>query len=357
MTDYKTQRLSIARQQRGLSLVELMVAIVVGSLLLLGVMEIFLGSKQTYRTIDNLSRMQENSRFSIDLLSHDIRIGGFAGCAGIASVSPNMIASNPPSGPGLTGGRAVAGYDGTSGAIDIDGDGSTGGANDITVRANTDVLVMSSAGSCSAQLASDMTSRTANISVTAAQDCKWKTNELLMITDCEAMDIFRASDVVSGSPISIVHAISDADSNIVNSDVRLTKAYEKNAVVFSYTDATYFIRDNNGEPTLYQTVNGQTDPLISGVENMQIRYGIDNNGDNSTDIYQTATAIGGPNSNNWASVISVEVNLLLRTMGQQGNTLTSEAQTYQYNGATVTATDNRIRRVVSKIITLRNQTL
>ena len=52
--------------QRGFSLVELMVTIVIALLLLVGVSRVFLTSKQSYRVQESTSRMQENIRIASD---------------------------------------------------------------------------------------------------------------------------------------------------------------------------------------------------------------------------------------------------------------------------------------------------
>ena len=59
----KTQR------QSGLTLVEIMVALVVGAVLLTGVAQIYAGSKATYRLQDSLARLQENGRFALSFLT------------------------------------------------------------------------------------------------------------------------------------------------------------------------------------------------------------------------------------------------------------------------------------------------
>lgn len=55
-------------KQRGLTLMEVMVAITISLILLAGVMQIFLGSRQTYRMQDGLARLQENGRFAMDFI-------------------------------------------------------------------------------------------------------------------------------------------------------------------------------------------------------------------------------------------------------------------------------------------------
>lgn len=67
------------RVASGFSLVELMVAIVVGTLMLGGVIQLYLSSKQTYNAQDQLARMQENGRFAMELITRDLRRAGYWG--------------------------------------------------------------------------------------------------------------------------------------------------------------------------------------------------------------------------------------------------------------------------------------
>jgi len=65
------------RRQHGLTLVELMIAMVLGLVLVAGAIQLLVSNKQSYRLQDSLSRLQENGRFAIQLLSDDIRMSGF----------------------------------------------------------------------------------------------------------------------------------------------------------------------------------------------------------------------------------------------------------------------------------------
>lgn len=64
------------QRQHGFSMVELLVALVLSTILLGGIIQLFIGSKQTYRFHDALSRLQENGRFALEIMSHDIRLAG-----------------------------------------------------------------------------------------------------------------------------------------------------------------------------------------------------------------------------------------------------------------------------------------
>jgi type IV pilus assembly protein PilW len=63
----------LLNKQRGVSLVEMMVAITIGLILLAGVLSIFFSSKVTYFSNEKMARLQENGRVALNLISHDVR--------------------------------------------------------------------------------------------------------------------------------------------------------------------------------------------------------------------------------------------------------------------------------------------
>ena len=66
--------------QAGMTLIEIMIAMLIGAFLIGGVLQIFINTKQTNRMVENLSRVQENGRLALDLLGRDIRMTSFWGC-------------------------------------------------------------------------------------------------------------------------------------------------------------------------------------------------------------------------------------------------------------------------------------
>lgn len=66
-------------RQRGVSLIELMVAVVVGLLLLGGLIQVYLSNKQSYNAQEQLARMQESGRFAMDMITRDLRRSGYWG--------------------------------------------------------------------------------------------------------------------------------------------------------------------------------------------------------------------------------------------------------------------------------------
>lgn len=76
-------------QQYGLSLIELMVSIVISSLLVLGVTEIFHRSFLADRDNTELTYMQESGRLALEIIGQDARRAGFQGC--VPSDNPNTV--------------------------------------------------------------------------------------------------------------------------------------------------------------------------------------------------------------------------------------------------------------------------
>lgn len=68
-------------REQGFTLVELMVALTIGLVLTIVVAQLFLGSRRTYATTDDVSRMQENIRYTYQLLTRTIHLAGYKSSA------------------------------------------------------------------------------------------------------------------------------------------------------------------------------------------------------------------------------------------------------------------------------------
>jgi type IV pilus assembly protein PilW len=91
----------------GVTLIELMVALAVGSLLMIGAVTVFLQSRQTFRALDAVSRLQENGRFALDRLEPDIRMAGYFGLTARSSSVQGRAAPTDPPGLGPNPGCGV----------------------------------------------------------------------------------------------------------------------------------------------------------------------------------------------------------------------------------------------------------
>ena len=86
--------LRIANKQQGMTLIEILIALVLGLFLLAGIFQIFLSSKQSYRMQENMSRMQENGRFAMEFISRDVRMADYRACYSDVSVGGEIFGFN-----------------------------------------------------------------------------------------------------------------------------------------------------------------------------------------------------------------------------------------------------------------------
>jgi type IV pilus assembly protein PilW len=68
-------------RQGGVSLIELMIALIIGLIIVGAVINAFLAMSQTYKVQDALSRSQESGRFALELVSQELRMAGFTDTA------------------------------------------------------------------------------------------------------------------------------------------------------------------------------------------------------------------------------------------------------------------------------------
>jgi type IV pilus assembly protein PilW len=89
MSAHRAERPKALCQQRGFSLVELMVALVLGLIVIGGVVNIFLTNQQASRSNEDLSRMQEGARLSFELMAREVRQVGGNTCG--AQIMANVL--------------------------------------------------------------------------------------------------------------------------------------------------------------------------------------------------------------------------------------------------------------------------
>ena len=340
--------------QQGLSLVEIMIAMVISVFLMAGIIQIFISSQKTYRIQEGLSRVQENGRFAMEFMARDIRKAGFQGCANLSRIAPNVIidpqSPNPNPAPAsldsLTGvSIAVTGTD----SIADDWSASACGVSDECI-AGTDAITINIGNQCGGGLTGNMATNNANIQIKNPNACGVSAYDILLISDCSSADIFIATNVsLSGSDKQTI-----AHANNQNTTVNLSKIYGPDAELFVFQNISFFIREGaSGQPSLWKLDNGKatsgSNPveLVEGIEDMQITYGEDIGGDGTPDYYVSEGDVVDMDR-----VVSVRVNLLARSITDN---LTSQPIPYDFNNATTTPTDNRLRKVFTSTYSLRNR--
>jgi len=341
---------NLSMTQQGLALVELMVAMVIGLMLIGGVIQIFASNKQGYMTHEALSRLQENGRYAMEILSRNVRMAGFTGCAALDTWDPKVIATDATSIPAeppmvdLDTSSALRGYEVSGGSWNpsyVGADALTApGTVSSPVVNGADVISVNRGADCVAYLGANMANRDDDITLNAGNSCNFQDGDVLIISDCTSTDIFRVSSW-DGTNNQIEH---DSTENSENG--RLSKAYGSGARVFKLSTYDYYIKLNaNSEPSLYVREDGVESELVEGVEDMTIVYGIDTSGDRAVDSYVAAASV-----TDWGEVASVRVELGLRSLNDN---IALNSTTYNFDGASVT--NRYLRRNMQTTIGIRNR--
>ena len=80
MTQKSSPRYWYPRSQLGVTLIELMIALVIGLLATGAMLKVYVDSSRLYRFNEGLARIQENGRFATEFIRRDARVAGFWGC-------------------------------------------------------------------------------------------------------------------------------------------------------------------------------------------------------------------------------------------------------------------------------------
>ncbi len=341
-----------AKKQLGMTLIEIMIALLIGAFLLGGILQIFIGSKQTNKMQEGLSRLQENGRFAMDFLSNNIRMAGFIGCSSQDDVPTNTL--NTPTGFLYDFSKAINGFESTSEsawtpALDATVTSPLGGSDVITLRkADSQGFTVTAHASSTANLTLDAATATTDnlksagfLTSAGANNCA-----LAVVSNCTAATIFQVS-AIAGNILSHNAGSGCTPDNSTND---LSDSYV-NGQVYAVNTVSYYVRTGSGgQPSLYRRVGlDDAEELVEGIEQMQILYGVETDAmpDGTPNYYVSADNVA-----DMSQIVSIRISLLAVT---QDDNLAAQPLPYTYNGVITTPTDRKIRRVFNTTIALRNR--
>lgn len=355
------------RISRGLSLVEMMIAITIGLIITAAVAQLFVTTRSAYTMEENMARVQENGRFAMQFLVQDIRMAGYAGCS-------SKLKTSTPSGGSCAQGTICSIAQPANAATTFDSAGLkgykyTGTGNTLAdwspalpadyfgtaplPNPGTDVFIIQRADDLDTHLTGNTTPSNANVQILNTSDLakQLSADDILMVSDCKGGDIIRANNISkSGNVTTIAH------SNSVNAGNFLTHAYGNDAQVMKLVSRAYFISTGtNGEPVLMRKDWNKTglvsQELVEGVEDMRLIYGEDT--DATADLVPN-TYTDPASITNWRSVVTIRVGLLVRTL----NKVDKEPGIAQFNLAGTTVgpfSDNLRRSAFNSTIRIRSR--
>lgn len=326
-------------RQRGLGVVEIMVAVTIGLMLLAGVYALFISSHRTQLVEHSVATLQDSDRFIQMHLSEAIRMAGASGCGSLARKSVHVDADNL----GPWKGQSVYGLN------------NVGPGNEFGARPGTDVLQVFEISPSAFPVSnnSNNSSNTANlkVAVDAGQANAWHQGQDLIVTDCHDADIFALTNQARINPSSGLATLTHAAN--LNRDPKLKYAYGSNAIVGRFNEESYFVKANpngsGGAPVtygLYEENDGKQSLLVDHVSNMQVQYGVDttpNDGVDNVGQYVSANQVS-----DWNLVRAVRIEVVLRSKNLN---LASSAQAYPLG---MDPRDKRLKLLLSDVVAIRN---
>ena len=375
--------------QSGLTLIELMIAMTISSVLMVGISNIYSSSKQAYKINDEYSILQENSRLAFRFLTQDIRMAGYIGCAWSTGTNvdstldtDDLTADQEAFVNGF--GTGLEGYEanGTGANTTLDLSAPTAGFNR-TVNAlftgyidGSDIIVVRHAGGGGVKLSGNKSS--ANFKIqdggtnAIVDNCHAPSGicegDILMVSDCSKGRMFQVTSLaaIGSGEIRVNHAATGSPGNDPlntswggSSIDPATWFAPGDTEILKLNAYAYFIATGvSGQPTLMRKTNLTTpQELVEGVENMQILYGIDSNGDGRANQYSGAPVAVANN------IVSARISLLMSTPGEipkrndDTKTYNMISENDTVNVRVTPIADRRIRKVFTTTVKLRNKGL
>jgi type IV pilus assembly protein PilW len=363
-------------KHKGFSLIELMIALAIGSLIALAISTLFFQLFSGYRATSDTARTTEGGNFGLRILGEDIRMAGFVGLfndpARVEVARTDMIGPTAAENCGTTQWPFQL-YDAASGSVSF-----------IQHFANPGSLACVPAGGFIANNPAVVIRRASGVQASAAD---LTTNNMFIQSSPSGAIIFMGKDYatkvdVTGRGMKIctyteIAACPGAPDPVCGCRVAGGKNYSgvlSPGPIFQYLANIYYIRpcsrpagaacaatDDGGQPipTLVRRQLSNTDPAVfvetpiaEGVERMNLYYGLDSNNDGVPDTYTSAPT-------DLSNAVTVRLSLLMRTPKPDNNftdtaTYTLADPAVTFNCTTAGASCKHRRYVLTDTIQLKN---
>lgn len=343
-------------RQAGFNIIELLIASAIGMFISLGIMNIYILNKDTYRLQDSMSYVQRNSYLALDRLRWKIQKAGYSGFyPSFRNGVENIL--NTPGDAKWNIVTPIEGFDNVSANSTYAG---------ITGFINGSDAVLLKSMTSPTNLKQDST--TGSLIINAGSG--FSASDIILVTDQDQASIFQAvsTDNTTVSGQTTLTVVSTTTPQPGNSAVLSNTYTTASATVGKLETLMYYLKTgDNQRPALFEArlVTSSTQAptmrekeLISDVEGLQIVYGVDTDNNGSVNRYDTATTV--TNSNQWAQVKSIGISMLLASdsanVAQDANSYSFSPGKFTYVRDTTPATDadKRLRRVVTTYINLKN---
>jgi type IV pilus assembly protein PilW len=316
------------KAQSGFTLVEIMVAMVLSLVLGIAIVTVFVNNSHSFSQDDNVLRMQDDARYALQQLAFDLSMAGhYAELLSPAAVTPDA-------------------------SLTVGLDCGPAGVTNWAYR-----TLQPGTGESLSVIALD---NVASAQVVADHSC------------------FLAGEVAPGTDVVSIKRVAGAEAAVLrdgavylrtNGTVGLLYRQPLTAAPavpvplprteWEYRPAIYYIRQyayvlGDGIPTLCRKVLGGPGPsmltecIATGIENLQIEYGIDTSNNGNPNVYLSA-----PTLSDLQNVVSARIHLLARTTDIDVRH-TNEKTFSIGNAPDYTPNDSFHRRVYSTTVAIQN---
>jgi type IV pilus assembly protein PilW len=369
---------------RGFSLVELMVAMVLGLILISAALQVFLGNRQTQVAESSVARVQEAGRLALGFIGEDLRLAGFYGAGdlrrtsrpfarrGAVDVCPAKVDSDDVVNVANDADHfdefvddAIQVY---SKVTDVDwapGAPESPITSDIykDVRENTDLISVWYAEDTGARIPEGSTfSASQDITVTYPADTPKESciasGDLVMLSSSAGSTLFKASN----SPACAGTAtIKHSDTSNCSSSLGSFE-FDRFTRVMKVVHRLYFVKNTNRKNAQdqdvyslyrYQFPDGPPQELVEGVEYLRVSTG--QRVLNAAGIDSGKVRYVTPASADMAGLKALRVGVLVQGL----DVIRTDVDTASYEllpGISITPDSGKtLRRVFSTSVELRNR--
>jgi type IV pilus assembly protein PilW len=305
-------RESVPTRQRGMSLVELMVSMVIMLIISGAVLAVYTSSRQTVRTQTGLNRMNERFNLLAESVARDVRQAGFGGCPSIGETSKGLREARRDS---ITSSNAAvtAVFNDRRLLFRVFTNGAANANVDPLATAGTPIIEIRMAAEQGTHLAATMTNGNSNstpiklVGRPGFAPGSYPAGTRALISDCKDVFEVDVATVVDQSPN---WTMTTAQPIIIGFD---TDARVSPVLLVQYFVGLYTPANGRATRAIYRrttTPGGRTwntaAPIVLDVTTMTVNLGLDTDEDWDADQTVSWNAVADPNQ-----VVAIQLNYTL----------------------------------------------
>ena len=340
----------MVRKQDGLTLIELMISMFIGLFIITMVSQVFLTSDQSNRLNHQLGLMQEAARTAMSLISKDVRMAGYTGCNS-STVIGNALVSNATINEWATSEHLVQGLTQAESATRLD------------AQATSESLLIFKLDPDRTFNITNHNTGSATLTLDSNVNAVFSEGTAVGITrqDCSQVALVALTSINGNT---VIHGTGGAGDfrNCFTQIKGSFRCYDGTSTTGAESfnpgnlkplqSLAYYIKPENGLPTLFRKEVGNPTPvpMVDGIEQLRIYYGVDPDGNGSANRYVQAGDRIFQHAD-WRSIASIRIHLITRSEIE----VTPTPRDYFFDGSTITPTDEYLRKEYVLTLDLRNQ--